>query len=91
MTTPRIEEIKNKLYSTSWKDEDAEEQAVLISDAYQALTQAHQAGIDEAVEIVKEWVQENKDLTTIFGSNQAHWYIEVEALDDTIKALQDKK
>ena len=56
----------------------------------QALTQAHQAGIDEAVKIMESMKEDGE---TPFGHQELH---ETElaynqALDDTIKALQNKK
>ena len=77
-----------------------------------ALTQAHQAGIDEAVEITRKHLLHKLDLNNVLEGYEHYWedmgngdYIEkciecendgrilkaIEALDDTIKALQDNK
>ena len=56
MTTPRIEEMVEKICEFDfenklWSDSGYNEFKDLLR---QALTEAHQAGIDEAVEIIKE-------------------------------------
>ena len=56
MTTPRIEEIKEATPKHYAKGSTLSKQIVVTyPDFVKALTQAHQAGIDEAVEINEKW------------------------------------
>ena len=101
MTTPRIEEIVEGFFEEQnniWKSETGlsipqckEAEKKLLTNF---LTQAYQAGRDEAVEIVKKHSYYAK-----FGYNTTAETIAVSPpkekricdTDDTIKALQDKK
>jgi GH35 family endo-1,4-beta-xylanase len=98
MTTPRIEEMVEEFEHKIMSVDELGHQAH-IGDAYgaiqwlrTALTKAHQAGIDEAVEIVESKRRNPDKENTTFGED-AGW-IAVgynQALQDTIKALQDNK
>ena len=98
MKTPRIEGLVKELrmvanminmgekirwgQETSLMDEAA--------DALEALTKAHQAGIDEVVEKLKKIDWKNGSLGNTPYNEQIIDYYE-KTLDDTIKALQDNK
>ena len=94
MTTLCIEEILEKTLSNPDIVDYAGDYSgrAYISEYHlrTALTQAHQAGIEEAVKIMESMKEDGE---TPFGHQELH---ETElaynqALDDTIKALQDKK
>ena len=55
MKTPRIEEMVEEFINKPYIEEDGKLYVEIDSHwLHTALTQAHQAGIDEAVEIIKE-------------------------------------
>ena len=94
MTTLCIEEILEKTLSNPDIVDYAGDYSgrAYISEYHlrTALTQAHQAGIEEAVKIMESMKEDGE---TPFGHQELH---ETElaynqALDDTIKALQNKK
>jgi hypothetical protein len=86
MTTPRIEETASKLTREILLENNIAVEDILTK----ALTEAHQAGIDEAVEVLES---KKKSLKGIRRSSFSHncRRITNQALDDTIKALKDKK
>ena len=93
MTTPRIEEmveiLAKKLHAleTDWMDgcyirgEDVDE---MCDHLRTALTEAHQAGIDEAVEKLNYYIKHDIQCAVEFEAGDCDC-----ELKDTIKALQD--
>lgn len=80
MKTPRIEEIKKQKFYQYLQVAGFHKE---VEDwLRQALIKAYQAGIDEAMEIVKE---NRRGAFTDEGGNNC-WYV-----DELIKALQDNK
>jgi hypothetical protein len=115
MTTPRIEEMRSRVgeiigeASMCWSETptgifNSEKSVLLVDEIVTALTQAHQAGreealekvIEKALEIMKEerdyWKSHRDSLTKDAVSagimTCQNFY---KALNDTIKALQDNK
>ena len=85
----RVEE-STLVFQTDHKNHTVDASTILYSDAERVYTQAHQAGIDEAEKIMESMKEDGE---TPFGHQELH---ETElaynqALDDTIKALTDKK
>lgn len=72
----------------------------MVSDDWlsQALTEAHQAGIDEAVEVLKKLKKKNQNYIDGLAPGEMNYekprFIEskgiIQALDDTIRALTDR-
>ena len=97
MKTPRIEEMVEQyaemLDSVQEKYEFQRMSTPQREETEQyltkALTQAHQAGIDKALEICER----HKMAFSAFDSKRLRYEKQArnKALDDTIKALQDKK
>lgn len=106
-TTPRIEEMVEE-FDKRWPIIETEigddhpylNLRDLRSYYVKSLTQAHQAGIDEAVEKIEALRKTEKYPQSLTGWDGKTEYFERlsdgdihynQALDDTIKALQDKK
>lgn len=103
MTTPRIEELENYKEPTQLNGTDY--YRLPVNKLEYIIAQAHQAGIDEAVEVAKEHyyavdvdkeptIQDEAWANQYENKCEAFWYGEAQglkALDDTIKALQDNK
>ena len=114
MTTPRIEEKVEKICEFDfenklWSDSGYNEFKDLLRRAF---TEAHQAGIDEAVEVgykkalreidigSHDYVQSRRAISQLSGKPMMALTFDehldvikekIQALDDTIKALQDNK
>ena len=94
MTTTRIEEVVNESiigFSLKVKGLDGDILDELTDDIRKALTEAHQAGIDEAVEVLKEKRNGHCGKKGCLQAYCINRKIIREFCDDTIKALQDKK
>lgn len=99
MTTPRIEEMVEELLKEAINDFDMAKASAgrEVSFSYwfrdemtKALTQAHQAGRDEAVErIRKNYIEPVPEANGSDIDDYMRGYNQ--ALDNTIKALQDNK
>lgn len=87
MKTQRIEEMVEEYWCHT---DNAEETEHWLR---QALTEARQAGIDEAVEAQRNVLMNIKSILDqgLVTTARHALVAEIEALDDTIKALQDKK
>lgn len=103
MKTPRIEEIAGevwRLIKDEWEEKDGKLPSgwTGIGSAYgsysrliEALTEAKQTGIDEAVEVLKEKRNGHCGKKGCLQAYCINRKIIREFCDDTIKALQDKK
>ncbi len=108
MTTPRIEEKDfhmMALAKSGSAKEYGELTVVQLGYVTELMKEAHQAGIDEAVEVAKAHyytvnvdkqptIQDEAWANQYDSKAEAFWYGEakgLEVLDDTIKALQDNK
>lgn len=66
--------------------ENKTEEAVVLtkSQLTELLTTLREDAVKEERESVREWIHENKDLTVMFGENQADWYVKA---DELLQAL----
>ena len=91
MTTPRIEEMVEK-YAESYRGILPPEVIDKSKDYWRSqLQEAHQVGIDEAVEVMESMKRKRnmEEVESLYEMNSRTLYNQ--ALDDTIKALQDNK
>ena len=90
MTAPRIEDERGrKIGEDEYTEHWSLDGHTYIQVPKWVITQAHQAGIDKALEICER----HKMAFSAFDSKRLRYEKQArnKALDDTIKALQDKK
>ena len=87
MKTPRIEERDDNGVRKPHRIKVGDEWFVPETN----LTEAHQAGIDEAVEKIKSKRKTKNSIKHFGGMGYYNQQGYNQALDDTIKALQDNK
>lgn len=86
MTTPRIEEMVSSVMDSLGVVTDTDKKTIL-----QSLTQAYQAGIDEAVEGDRDRIEQAHMAGYHSCCGRDSSYSEARNYYDTTKALQDKK